>query len=73
MEFPSPASHGQKHPNYIYTISSHRRSHNVTYETARKDLQFLTTHNILDKDKKGNRFIFIAPDSIEQRLTALKK
>ena len=37
----------RKHPDLVYTIASHRRSHRVTYQTARTDLLGLAALGLL--------------------------
>ena len=38
--------HALKHPGHRYTIASHRRSHNVVYQTARSDLLDLAKRKV---------------------------
>ena len=55
--------HALKHPDFIYTIESHKNSHNVTYQTARMDLLKLAEGGYLEKLKSGRTFHFtVAPD-----------
>jgi Fic family protein len=53
-------AHAIKHPEAIFTIDSHRRSHAVSYQTARSDLQALT-HQKLLTEKKGRRAFEYSP------------
>lgn len=50
--------HLLKHPDVWYTIDGHRRSHNVTYETARTDLAKLDALGFLDKHMQGRRIVY---------------
>ena len=61
-------SHALKHPGHGYTIESHRRSHNVTYQTARTDLLALAGLGLLEQHKRGRAFFFFAPEDLEQRI-----
>jgi Fic family protein len=58
-----------KVPNAIFSVESHRGSHNVTYDTARTDLLGLESYGLLSKFKRGRAFIFIAPEGLREKLT----
>ncbi len=58
-----------KSPGKIYSIAEHKNSHNIAYETARKDLLDLAeTHELFIKVKEKNTFIFIVPSDIKERI-----
>jgi len=61
-------SHALKHPGMRYTIESHRRSHNVVYQTARTDLLSLVDKNLLLQRKVGKGYVFYAPSDLAERL-----
>ena len=61
----------RKHPDQLYTIHSHRTSHNVTYQTARTDLLKLTELGLLHMTKHGRSFTFRPAKNIEKRLRDL--
>ena len=65
--------HAIKHPFSRYTIESHRKSHNVVYETARTDLMGLAKRKLLDLKKSGKHLQFIAPSNLGPRLEKLGK
>jgi Fic family protein len=65
--------HAIKHPDHRYTIQSHKKSHNVVYQTARTDLLDLVRRKILDQKKVGKRMEFIAPNNVAPRLGKLGK
>lgn len=65
-------SHAMRNPGETYTIESHRNSHNVSYPTARSDLQKLVELGLLIQRKFGNTFVFRAADDIENRIETLK-
>jgi len=61
-----------KKPNSIYYVESHRRSHNITYQTARTDLMKLNELGLLNKTKVGKAFTFLVPDDLRARLETLE-
>lgn len=63
--------HALKHPYESYTVQSHRRSHAITYETARTDLLDLADHGILEKSKRGRAYHFLVPHDLRERLLAM--
>ncbi|MBZ0137262.1 MAG: Fic family protein [Planctomycetes bacterium] len=60
--------HALRHPQQEYTIESHRTSHNVVYQTARRDLLDLYEHGYLRKLKRSKEFIFKPDPMLEQKL-----
>ena len=60
--------HVLKHPDSVYTIDGHRRSHNVTYETARTDLAALDSLGLVAKYTRGRRLMYRMADRFEERL-----
>lgn len=65
--------HALKHPNYRYTFSAHQKSHNVVYQTARKDLLDLSERGILNAEKRGKKFVFTPVPDLGARLKELEK
>ena len=61
-------SHALRHPVQDYTVESHRRSHRITTQTARTDLQRLTERGLLEQRKRGRAFVFRAPDDLRERI-----
>jgi Fic family protein len=61
-------AHALRHPRQEYSIESHRQSHNVVYQTARRDLLDLEERGYLRRTKRGQEFIFRAVPDLEQRL-----
>ncbi len=55
-------------PGLLYTIESHRRSHGVTYQTARTDLLKLVELRLLESDKSGRKFTFRLTQDFGRRL-----
>lgn len=51
-------AHAIKHPEARFTIDSHKRSHGVSYETARMDLRGLARQKLLTERKRGRAFIY---------------
>lgn len=61
--------HAMKHPGYVYTIESHRKSHNVSYATARTDLLNLVEVGLLDPENGPRRLsLFVAPHDLRARI-----
>lgn len=63
-------SHALRHPGHDYTVESHRRSHQITPQTARTDLLQLVELNLLEQYKRGRAFMFVAPENLRQRIEA---
>lgn len=61
-------THALRHAQHGYTVESHKRSHRVTHQTARTDLQQLMDLGLLDKGKRGRAFVFYAPDDLRMRI-----
>lgn len=61
-------AHMRRHPDTAYTIAGHRRSHDVTYETARTDLLKLVDLGLLDQTRQGRAFAFHRPADFDKRL-----
>lgn len=59
-----------KLPNTIFTVESHRGSHNVTYDTARTDLLLLEKYGLFNKSKRGRAFIFMAASDLREKLAS---
>jgi Fic family protein len=65
--------HALKHPGQRYTFTSHQKSHNIVYQTARTDLLDLSQRGVLAKKKRGKQMVFVAPEDISERLLKLEK
>ncbi|MEN6450621.1 MAG: Fic family protein [Thermoguttaceae bacterium] len=61
-------SHALRHPHQLYTIESHRTSHNVVYETARRDLLDLSNRGLLLPTKTGKAWRFSPAPDLERKL-----
>jgi Fic family protein len=56
-------NHALQHADATYTVGSHRRSHGISYETARTDLMGLASRSLLRQHRLGRAFAFSpAPD-----------
>lgn len=64
--------HALKHPFQEYTVGSHRKSHNVVYETSRTDLLNLYQRGILEMKKRGKTIVFTVPRDLSDRLKRLE-
>ena len=60
--------HALKHPDFIYTIESHKNSHHGAYQTARTDLLTLAKKGYLEKIKTGRAFQFIVPAGLPKKV-----
>lgn len=65
-------NHALKNPLHGYTIESHKRSHGISYHTARTDLLTLARHGLLDQDKFGGTLHFKAPLDLRERLERVR-
>ena len=63
--------HALRHPDHVYTIQSHRVSHNVVYQTARADLLNLQERGLLHANKVGRTRHFRPAVDLEKRLSEL--
>ncbi|WP_457673613.1 Fic family protein, partial [Thiolapillus sp.] len=61
-------AHALRHRNAVYTIQSHRRSHNVAYATARSDLLALAQAGLLVQTRQGRALVFHVSPDLKQRL-----
>ena len=62
-----------RHPETIFTIESHQRSHDTAYATARADLLRLEALGFLSKRKRGKGFVFEAAHDLGVRLKGVAK
>ncbi len=61
-------NHALRHPGQIFTIESHRNSHDVVYETARSDLMDLARRKLLQKKKTGRKWLFTPSTDLTLKL-----
>jgi len=61
-------NHALNHRFARYTVESHRKSHDVSYESARSDLLKLADHGLLDVAKKGRAFVFSPQADLRKKL-----
>jgi len=64
-------SHALCNPVGTYSIESHRKSHAISYPTARSDLLQLKEIELLNQRKVGKAFIFVAPEQLEDKLVEI--
>lgn len=60
--------HALRHPDKPYTIEGHRRSHDVTYQTARSDLMGLAEAKLMNQYKHGRSFVFVPVADLASKL-----
>lgn len=61
-------NHALKKPEAVYTVESHRRSHDVVYETARSDLLDLVRYGLLEQRRGGRAFTYHPAPGLGERL-----
>jgi Fic family protein len=61
-------NHALRDADARYTVASHQRSHDVTYETSRSDLRALTALGLLEQRKSGRAFVFTPHRNLARRL-----
>ena len=61
-------AHALRNANAVYTIQSHRRSHNIAYATARSDLLELVKKGLLVHGKQGRAMRFHPAPELERIL-----
>lgn len=57
-----------RNPGTAYTFASHAASHDVTHETARTDLSDLVERDLLAREKRARKFVFVARPDLAKRL-----
>jgi Fic family protein len=64
--------HAMKNPGFLYTIESHRNSHNVSYATGRSDLLKLVELGVLERRAGPKRLmLFASPLDLKERIARL--
>jgi Fic family protein len=61
-------THALRHAGHGYTVQNHKRSDQVTTQTARTDLQKLEELGLLEQRKRGRAFVFYAPQDLMKRI-----
>ena len=57
-----------RHPGEEWTIAGHQATHRVVYESARQDLLSLERLNLLDRFRRGQAYVYVAPFDLDRRL-----
>jgi Fic family protein len=60
--------HAVKHEGAVYTIESHKNSHNVVRATASADLADLARRGFLSRKKMNRRYYFTAVPDVARKL-----
>lgn len=63
--------HALRHPGQRYTFASHKRSHDVTYQTARTDLLDLAGKDLLRTGREGRTYVFTPAPDLADRIQQL--
>lgn len=58
-------SHALRNPSAEYSIKAYQNTHNIVYETARADLQYLEEKGVLIKRQTGRSFSYYPSDQID--------
>lgn len=66
-------NHALKHPGFGYAFDSHRRSHRVSYQTARTDLLSLQEVGLFERIQRGRTFVFVAPRDLKLRIEGMEQ
>ncbi|HET8554474.1 MAG TPA: Fic family protein [Rhodanobacteraceae bacterium] len=57
-----------KNPDKPFTIETHRRSHDIVYQTARTDLLGLVEAGLMKQYQQGKAYVFVARPDLAERL-----
>ena len=60
--------HAFKHPDFLYTVESHKNSHRITTQTARTDLMKLAKKGFLKILKTGRKFQFTPSEGLAKKI-----
>ena len=58
-------------PRSVYTVKAHQSRQSVSYQTARSDLLFLASKDLLRQGKSGKTLVFEVADNLERKLREL--
>ena len=64
-------SHAVRRPDAVYTFDTHRRSHDVVYQTARADLLDLEALGLLERRQVGRQYRFYPVPGLAEQLAGL--
>ena len=60
--------HLNRHSDTVYTIEGHRNSHQISYQTARKDLDDLAKRGLLQASTRGRKLLYRKGEAVGDRL-----
>lgn len=63
-------NHALKTPKAKYTVASHKKSHGISYETARSDLMKLADQSLLEVRKGARAFAFTPSSDLRKKLSS---
>ena len=66
-------NHALRNSDARYTVTSHQRSHDISYESARSDLMKLKTLGLLEQRKSGRAFVFVPHRHLASRLPGSRR
>ena len=62
-------NHALRHLYHKYTFDSHRRNHNIVYQTSRLDLIDLEKRGLLNSTKVGRQWFFTPVHNLSEKLS----
>jgi Fic family protein len=65
-------AHALKRPDAVYTFQTHQSSHQVVYETARRDLLDLEILGLLERGKVGREYRFFPARDLGEQIRHLR-
>lgn len=60
-----------RNPQASFSFRSHAMSHNVTHETARRDITALEQVGLLERHRDGRNFVFVAVGALSDKLKSI--
>lgn len=64
----SVMNHALRQPQDSFTIDIHKREQQISYQTARTDLEELAELGLLEKSKISRMFVYTAPENLQERI-----
>lgn len=63
--------HAINNPYQQYTVESHARSHAISIQTSRTDLEKMHAAGMLERSVVGKAFVYVSPPDLKLRITQL--
>jgi Fic family protein len=65
-------AHALKRPDAVYTFATHQNTHNVVYETARRDLLDLEALGLIERGRVGREYRYFPARNLRDRVMELE-